>query len=56
MLDEALCSLAEDYLKREYPQAVLEGKVLTEYFLVHLASHLSYHLGQVNYHRRLLDQ
>ncbi|MES2265815.1 MAG: DUF1572 family protein [Bacteroidota bacterium] len=26
-----------------------------EYFFVHLAMHLSYHLGQVNYHRRLLD-
>ncbi len=29
--------------------------VTNEYFFVHLAMHLSYHLGQVNYHRRLLD-
>ena len=29
--------------------------VSNEYFFVHLAMHLSYHLGQVNYHRRLLD-
>lgn len=55
MLSKVLCLLTEDHLKREYPQAVLDGKVSTEYFLVHLASHLSYHLGQVNYHRRLLD-
>jgi hypothetical protein len=26
----------------------------TEYFLVHLTMHLAYHLGQINYHRRLL--
>jgi hypothetical protein len=26
----------------------------TGYFLVHLATHLNYHLGQINYHRRLL--
>lgn len=30
-------------------------KKSTGYFFVHLAAHLSYHLGQVNYHRRLLD-
>jgi hypothetical protein len=34
---------------------VLKEKTSTEYFLVHLAVHLGYHLGQVNYHRRLLD-
>lgn len=47
--------LTEDQLKKEYPQQVSAGKVSTEYFLVHLSTHLSYHLGQINYHRRLLD-
>lgn len=55
MIDAVLPSLTEDQLKSQYPQAVSVGKVSTEYFLVHLATHLSYHLGQVNYHRRLLD-
>jgi HPt (histidine-containing phosphotransfer) domain-containing protein len=55
MIDATLSSLTEDQLKSEYPQLVADDKVLTEYFLVHLATHLSYHLGQVNYHRRLLD-
>jgi hypothetical protein len=55
MLDATLSSLTEDQLKSEYPQTVFDGKVSTEYFLLHLATHLSYHLGQVNYHRRLLD-
>jgi len=27
----------------------------TEYFLLHLLGHLNYHLGQISYHRRLLD-
>lgn len=27
---------------------------LTEHMLIHLFGHLNYHLGQVNYHRRLL--
>lgn len=46
----------EEDLQAEYPMLVWEGKTSTEYLLVHLATHLAYHLGQVNYHRRLLDQ
>jgi len=55
ILDTTLGALTEDQLKSEYPQVVAGNKVSIEYFLVHLATHLSYHLGQVNYHRRLLD-
>ncbi|WP_419700337.1 DinB family protein [Mucilaginibacter sp. NFX135] len=47
--------LTEEQMADEYPQQVMDGKVSTGYFLTHLASHLAYHLGQVNYHRRLLD-
>lgn len=55
VLEAVVGSLTEDQLKSEYPRGVSDGKESTEYFLVHLAMHLSYHLGQVNYHRRLLD-
>jgi hypothetical protein len=54
-LETSLASLSEDRLRDNYPLQVLSGIVSTEYFLVHLAMHLSYHLGQVNYHRRMLD-
>jgi len=43
-------------LEQEYPQLVLKEKTSTGYFLVHLAVHLGYHLGQINYHRRMLDK
>lgn len=39
----------------QYPVQVFDKPTSTEYMLVHLASHLAYHLGQVNYHRRLID-
>jgi len=55
VVDRVLANMTEDQLKQEYPMVVLEEKSTTEYFLIHLATHLSYHLGQVNYHRRLLD-
>lgn len=48
--------LTDEQLAAEYPAPVLEGKATTEFFLVHLSMHLSYHLGQINYHRRLLDK
>jgi uncharacterized damage-inducible protein DinB len=54
-VDHALANLPEPALQEEYPLLVLDMKTSTEYFLVHLATHLAYHLGQINYHRRLLD-
>lgn len=44
----------EDYDKI-YPQNVLGYEMTTGFFLIHLFGHLGYHLGQINYHRRLLD-
>lgn len=55
MIEKVLPTVSEVTIQQEYPILVLAEKTSTEYFLVHLAAHLSYHLGQVNYHRRLLD-
>ncbi|AZA81439.1 DinB superfamily protein [Chryseobacterium lactis] len=55
MIDSVLGTLSEDDLKKEYPLVVFESKMTTDYFLIHLIAHLDYHLGQINYHRRLLD-
>jgi len=55
VVENSLKNLTDEDLKKEYP-VVLSGKIMsTEYFLVHLTTHLTYHLGQINYHRRLLD-
>lgn len=56
IIHATLDRLTQEDLEAEYPVLVLAEKTSTEYFLVHLATHLGYHLGQVNYHRRLLDQ
>ncbi len=55
VVENALSSLTDQQLKEEFPLLIWAEKTSTEYLLVHLATHLSYHLGQVNYHRRLLD-
>jgi len=55
MVNQTLPTIREGSLHEEYPLLVLKEKTSTEFFLVHLTAHLSYHLGQVNYHRRLID-
>ena len=50
-----LDSLTPEEMQLDFPVLVLERVTTTEYMLIHLASHLNYHLGQINYHRRLLD-
>ncbi|WP_421828262.1 DinB family protein [Larkinella sp.] len=51
----ALDQVREEQLQEEYPLLVFDEKTSTEFFLIHLTTHLTYHLGQINYHRRLLD-
>lgn len=55
VVNAALDNLDEESLAVEYPVLVFEEKTTTGYLLVHLATHLAYHLGQINYHRRLID-
>lgn len=56
MIDQVMDKVTDDQLIAEYPITVFAKGDTTAYFLSHLATHLSYHLGQVNYHRRLLDK
>jgi len=51
-----LSNLDPEMLAQEYPLKVFKEKMTVEYFIIHLSSHLTYHLGQMNYHRRILDK
>ena len=46
--------LSSDQMKMEYPEVVLEVATSTEKFLMHLYGHLNWHLGQVDYLRRII--
>jgi len=54
VVNHTLDSLNETDLEKNYPQIVFEKEMTTGFFLVHLSTHLAYHLGQINYHRRLI--
>ena len=55
IVEKTLKELKEEQLKEPFPINVFGYEMTTEYFLIHLVTHLNYHLGQINYHRRLLD-
>jgi len=55
IVESTLNKLTPEDLEKEYRRRVFEDYMTTGYFLVHLSTHLVYHLGQINYHRRLLD-
>jgi uncharacterized damage-inducible protein DinB len=49
---KVLENLTDEQMKAIYPENVLGYEMTTEYFLIHLHGHLTYHTGQINYHRR----
>lgn len=55
VVEKTLKNLPEGILEKTYPINVFGYEMTTEFFLTHLTTHLNYHLGQINYHRRLLD-
>ena len=54
-IEHTIPTLTETALQTDYPVDVFGKPMKTLFFLIHLTAHLSYHLGQVNYHRRLVS-
>ena len=55
IVKNTLVKLTAADLEKDFPLQKHDTTVSTEHMLLHLFGHLSYHLGQINYHRRLLD-
>ena len=56
VVKDTLEQLSKKELERPYPQQVLDEPVSTEFFLLHLVTHLNYHFGQINLHRKLVNK
>lgn len=54
-VEAGLNTLDEEQMQKDFPVIIWDGPTGMEYTLLHLLTHLNYHLGQVNYHRRLLN-
>lgn len=48
-----LANVSKEEIEKLYPVEVFKEPMTTGHFLIHLSAHLGYHLGQINYHRRL---
>lgn len=54
-VSETFANITPERMKENYPDPPFDREVSCEEFLLHLYGHLNYHLGQINYHRRMLD-
>ncbi len=56
VVENGLNNLTEEQVKINFPIVIWDKPTGMEYTLINLATHLNYHLGQINYHRRFLDK
>lgn len=54
VVKNTLLQLPDDCFEDNFPVEKRGRIVKTDHMLMHLYGHLSYHLGQINYHRRLI--
>jgi len=52
--ERGLAQVSDASLATDFPEAIAGHTVATGEWLIHLAVHLGYHLGQIDYHRRLV--
>lgn len=53
--ERGLAKASDAVMAGDYPEQIGGHTVVTGEWLVHLVAHLGYHLGQVDYHRRLVS-
>ena len=56
VVENTLTKLSDNILNEDFPLLYNNEKVSTMLMLTHLLTHLGYHLGQINYYRRLYDK
>ena len=55
MINKTVSALTKEDMEAEFPIFFDKPKTSVSYVLVQLLAHLNYHLGQVNYLRRILE-
>lgn len=56
VLKTSLGNLSDEEFNGDYPEEIFGGVQKTSAIAVYMLNHLNYHLGQINYHRRLLSK
>ena len=53
VIKNTFSKMKEEDFAKEFPLLKHDKRVSNEEMLLHLLAHLNYHIGQINYHRRL---
>src|SRR6266545_1466058 len=53
-IESTLSQLSAEQMAEPFPEPIRDHHLQTDEFLIQLAVHLAYHLGQVSYHRRVV--
>jgi len=53
---DTLTAMTEKDFELDFPEKKHDKILRTDFMLLHLLAHLNYHLGQINYHRRLIEK
>lgn len=53
-VERGMNAISDDAMADAYPESIAGRSVATGDYLAHLAAHLAYHLGQLDYHRRVV--
>jgi len=56
IVNQGFDNLNEEQLNGNFSIKIWEKETGMAFTLIHLYSHLNYHLGQINYHRRFIDK
>lgn len=54
VIEVALSKLKQEELNEPFPIQLFDVEYSYSMMLIHLSGHLNYHLGQINYHRRII--
>lgn len=55
IVTQTIAALSPNDFEQNFPLDKHGKTVSTTYMVLHLLTHLNYHLGQINYHRRLIS-
>jgi uncharacterized damage-inducible protein DinB len=53
-VDDTLSHLVDEDLSKPFPEDLGGMKLFTGQFLIHCLAHMAYHIGQIDYHRRII--
>lgn len=55
IVTQGLDQVTDEQLAGDFPIVIWKEATGMTFTLIHLHAHLNYHLGQINYHRRMMD-